>query len=680
MLLSRGREWTFAVFLAAAAAGLLCTMFVVGSAYDEEEFRFAILSTALRVRALADGHAGFWTPLLAFGVPQPFIPNFTLHPLTPLLAGISPVAWSRVLLVVHTVVGAAGMWRLGGALGLSPLIQATGVVTFLLVAPVQNYVLSDFWPSHFIVWTLAPWLLFLAWRLLSRDTRQLRRWSCALAATAGIAAANSNPAYLLVFAPLAALVVATHIEMARLRWRWLSLAALVALATAAANGAQLVAERSYFAPQLALSNVTDPLSLRSAASNLFPSLREGVRDARSIFVGAPYALLAVAGCFWFARRRADLVVSAIILAVMLFTPWIPMPWISQRYQFRDPLTLCAILLAGLALNELWRRPRLRPVAAIFVVLQIASVMHGAWPLLQRMVDPPGRRAAAPRGATGATALVDRLVALTTGPGRLAYSPQVDYAISERGFVDDGLGVNALAYRGVAVVNGSFKSVSTDVISPDDRLFYGRVRVPQPLIASSVGLDVLGIRYLLARRDEIVAPGLAELASFETSRGTELVLHVNQDAWPGAFLVPPSFGDEELPILPACPHDRLLCRDLSPIATHRDARPITVVRDGTTIHVRWTPTPEPRILVVTDMFRPAWRAYAHDRPVATRQMYGALIGIPLPAGIGEVRLEYRPRSIFLATILSYVVLVGAVVAAAVPSSRFRVPRSGSAFEF
>ena len=661
MFLSRGREWTLAVFLAAAAAGLLCIVFVAGSTYDEEEFRFAILSTSLRVRALADGHLGFWTPLLALGVPQPFVPNFTLHPLAPLLVSMSPVPWTRLLLVVHTLVGSAGMWRLGSALGLTPLLQATGVVTFLLAAPVQNYVLSDFWPSHFIVWTLAPWLLRLAWHLLSSDTLDVRRVSCALGVVAGLAAANSNPAYLLVFAPLAAIVVATHVGAARARWRWLVLSAVLALAIAAPTAAQLVGERNYFAPELALSNVTDPLPLRSAVNNAFPSLRDGV-DARSLFFGAPYAVCALAGGFWFVRRRPDLAVSLVILALLLFTSWIPMPWVSQRYQFRDPLTLCAILLAGIAVNELWQRRQLRSVAAIVAALQVASVAYGASPLLRRMVDAPGRRGASWHGATGETPLVDRLVTMTRGKGRVAYSPQVDYSISERGLVDDGVGVNALAYRGVAVVNGSFKAVSTDVLSPDDRLFYGRVRIPQPFMASNAGLDVLGIRYVLARGDERVTDGLARVGSFVTSRGSELVLHENHDAWPGAFLMPSSFGDEELPILPACPHDRLLCRDLSPIATHRDPRPVTIVREKNTIHARWHPTSEPRILVVTEMFRPAWRAYTQDRAVPTRPMYGGLVGLPLPAGVGEVRLEYRSTLMLMATVVSCAALAAGLVGA------------------
>jgi hypothetical protein len=230
-----------------------------------------------------------------------------------------------------------------------------------------------------------------------------------------------------------------------------------------------------------------------------------------------------------------------------------------------------------------------------------------------------------------------------------------------------------------VINGSFKSASTDPISPDDRLFYGRVRTPAPLTASDAALDVLGIRYVLARQGERVADGLRERETYPTARVGQLVLFENPDAWPGAFLVPPAFGDQDLPRLPGCPHDRLLCRDLSSIAAHRDVTPLEVSRHTGTIRVRWKPTAEPRILVVPEMFRPEWRAQADGRRVATRQMYGGLIGVPLPSGIEEVQLRYQPTALLLANLVAYVALAGGIICI-VPRSSFRVPRSGSRFGF
>ena len=84
------------VGLACSVVAGFCLTFVIGSTQDEEEFRFAVLSTWLHVDALRHGRFEFWTALLGLGVPQPFMPNFLLHPLSPLLAVLSPVTWIRV--------------------------------------------------------------------------------------------------------------------------------------------------------------------------------------------------------------------------------------------------------------------------------------------------------------------------------------------------------------------------------------------------------------------------------------------------------------------------------------------------------------------------------------------------------------------------------------------------------
>src|SRR5690606_22634690 len=138
------------VTLAAAAALFLCATFLIGSTPDEEEFRFAVLGAWLQVQALIEGHVAFWTPLLGLGIPQPFVPTFTLHPLAPLLAAVSPVTWGRVLLAAHTVAGALGMWRLMRRVGASPLAGGMATLTFLLSAPTQNYAIVQFWPSHYL--------------------------------------------------------------------------------------------------------------------------------------------------------------------------------------------------------------------------------------------------------------------------------------------------------------------------------------------------------------------------------------------------------------------------------------------------------------------------------------------------------------------------------------------------
>jgi hypothetical protein len=119
--------WPIAVICAAVA--LLASAFLYGTPRDEEEFRFAVLSAWFRVRALAAGEYPYWFSNMGLGVPQPFIPNFGLHPLLPLLAVLSPVTWVRVLLLAHTIAGAVGMWLIGRRLQLAAAVSAVCIVT-----------------------------------------------------------------------------------------------------------------------------------------------------------------------------------------------------------------------------------------------------------------------------------------------------------------------------------------------------------------------------------------------------------------------------------------------------------------------------------------------------------------------------------------------------------------------
>src|SRR5262249_49541092 len=154
------------------------------------------LSTWLRVQNFWSLDSAFWTSLLGLGVPQPFVPSYSFHPLALLMLWMRPVPWVRLLLAVHTVVGGIGMWRLSSALALPPVVRAAGVVTFLFSAPVQDYVLDDYWPSHYVVWTLLPWLLWMTWRLIdsaAASERNTRRWAAGVGLLAGIAATNGNP-------------------------------------------------------------------------------------------------------------------------------------------------------------------------------------------------------------------------------------------------------------------------------------------------------------------------------------------------------------------------------------------------------------------------------------------------------------------------------------------------------
>ena len=646
--------------LAVAPVVFLCATFLIGSTPDEEEFRFAVLGTWLQVSSLAAGRVEFWSPLLGLGIPQPFVPTFILHPLAPLLAVTSPVTWARILLSAHVAWGAAGMWLLLRHLGATGLSRGIATATFLLASPVQNYALVQFWPSHLVVWTTAPWLLLAAWRLLDADGRSRQTWSLGLGLLTGLVLANTNPGHVAVYAVLVAGVAAGRWRAVAARVGPLAQSALIALALAAPTLAQLWHERPYFAPGLGLANVREPIPWWGVLTLFLAPLGssdEDLRLPRLLFFGGPLALLAVAGCVRYWRTHRDLVLTVVLAALAAFTSLGPSSLISARYQFRDPLTLAAIPLAALTLDRLIASRRRVAVAAA-VALQIVVLAAAIVPAARRAWIPDAQRAEWFHGATASTESADTLVQLVDPrAGRLVFSPFIDDEVYDGRLYAEGLGVNALAYRGVPVVNGWFKAVSTGTVSPDERLLYGRVHVPQPLIDSAGTLDVLGIRYVLARPEDPVAPGLAVLGTVPRKLGDHFVLYENTDAWPVAFVADTSIEQARPPAFPGCPHDRLLCRDLAILAGHRLTDPVRVDRRGSALDARLLPAGTPRVLVVAEMFRADWVAQSGngDR-LETLPIAGALLGVRVPPGTDVVALRYRPWPVMLAAAAAVLTLV------------------------
>jgi hypothetical protein len=227
---------------------------------------------------------------------------------------------------------------------------------------------------------------------------------------------------------------------------------------------QLARERQFFDPHLNLSNLPNPLPISAVWSALFSPWppppawlpNNEMPFTRTLFFGGPFAVLCLVGCVQFARRRADLVLVVVASAVMLFTSALTVSVASARFHFRDPLTLAAIPLAGLAVDHLLATRRSRAIGGLVLIAQVSVVLMSAWPALKRTWEPEALQAMWFRGATGAREPVDRLLQLMPTAGRLVLSPRVDYEVDERARLPEGLGVNALAYRGISVLNGRFK--------------------------------------------------------------------------------------------------------------------------------------------------------------------------------------------------------------------------------
>jgi hypothetical protein len=221
------------------------------------------------------------------------------------------------------------------------------------------------------------------------------------------------------------------------------------------------------------------------------------------------------------------------------------------------------------------------------------------------------------------------------------------------------------------VNGWFKGPSTGVIWPDERLFYGRIASSQPFVESTAGLNLLGIRWVLAS-EGTVAAGLRNAGEVALSNGARLTLYENATAWPDAFLTDMDAARLTPSVYAGCGNDRLLCTELAPLANRRlaDAVAVRPRQDG--FDVRVLPAGSERLLVVSQMYRPDWVATSNGKALETVPVLRALLGVRVPPDAGSVEIRYRHTGAMLSIVAAWMTIAGAAVSLVVLRPRGALP--------
>jgi uncharacterized membrane protein YfhO len=79
----------------------------------------------------------------------------------------------------------------------------------------------------------------------------------------------------------------------------------------------------------------------------------------------------------------------------------------------------------------------------------------------------------------------------------------------------------------------------------------------------------------------------------------------------------------------------------------------------------TDAPGERLLVIPQAFFPGWEATIDGAPAPVVRANYLLQGVYVPAGTRRVEIVYRPRSVLLGLLVSFVALLGAAVVWARP---------------
>ena len=76
--------------------------------------------------------------------------------------------------------------------------------------------------------------------------------------------------------------------------------------------------------------------------------------------------------------------------------------------------------------------------------------------------------------------------------------------------------------------------------------------------------------------------------------------------------------------------------------------------------RLPPSDQERLLFISAMYRPEWRATAATGPLTVRPVANAFLGVTIPAGITDVTVEFTPTVQIALTWFSSLVLFGSTV--------------------
>lgn len=653
----RAAEWWIAVLMTVAAAALLAVGTLAGMNVDDDELGTAALTTMVQAQAVRHGDLPFWSSRLAFGLPQPGAQSLFVHPLMPLFAWWDPSAAVTAVYAAHIIIGAVAFWWLCSVLMLSPLTSGLCTATFLLSSPSLQYTLNDGLPTYFVAWTLAPVALALMIRLLD-DPPPHTRVAVGLGLVAGLMLVDGHLGHAPFLLGTLALGCLPYAGRMRSRRTWFFLAAGLALAIASHRIGITIDEYRRFPgtiPRTIPPSPAETLGLRALWDVFLRPLAPGRLEQMAqltmwrgnyrIFFGGPFALLALAGLLrpaWTHRWRPLLaaIIGASLALMAISTRW-PLFALSGTYLLRDAIVIAGIALAGLTLDRLiansgWRRTR-----GVLVTLQLLAIGGGTWPFVAqslaaaRAFEDGGRDASV-------RPLADRLVALSrSDPGRIYFTPGAEQFLWNDPGIDRPTRWNtSLTYAGVRRINGLFKGISTEPLAPAFLLPYGTVEGSAALSMSTAALTALGVRHVVAFGAEPISADLVLLAAWPTPGGP-LHLLDNFRAWPGAHFVRSSALAGDLPLLPGCPHTRLLCRDFTPVIAAAE-EPVDAIRYGEgAMTIRFAPAARDRTLLVTEMIRDGWYALVDGRRGAVTPVFGALMRVDVPAGASSVELRYRP---------------------------------------
>lgn len=664
---------------------------------DEEEFRYAVVSTVLHARSILDGVYPFWTSAFGFGMPHPFMINFIYHPVMPLFANHANAA-ILVMYVLHLTTGALGMWALCRRYVREGL-SIVGVITYLLATPTLNFMYTDFWLTTLVGWSLLPWLYYFGTSAAEFDGAGTgARNAVALGLVVGLLAVNAHPSQVVGYVLTLILLLIWQWKGMLANWRLFGIALSIALCIAGARiyyvglelasfpaGAhfQTLAAKEQFNLLELWSMFLRPLAYGNASEVVAFNINVG---ARMLFLGSPLLMAAIWGTW--RLRKNEVMWPWIFAFVTLFLLYVTRPSLihtfgSSARGWKDPVVIAATIVGLRALATLcdagvWQKR----IVNLMLIAQLGNLAVAALPFWWQA-------ASYSRGGIEGKSVLRNILSgsdltarlhqeIEKDEGRIYLSPKVmrNMAWTKSALASRGISLNSLPYFGMRVVNGVFKGISYDAFCPGSRA-YGRLTETEDCrIGDSDVLNVGAIKYVVKFSDEMNRPEFSLIALLHSSPEGNVGLYRNVNAWPEAVFVSTDALQVDLPRVKGCGHGGALCHEWSPLASLVvKTSPIVVHRHGGDIELfLGAGRRSDMVIMVSEMYRSGWEATWSDAEragyVQIRPTVLNFVGLVVPREATRIQLRYRDRARAVLDCITWLSLVGSVLFLLVTSMRNR----------
>jgi hypothetical protein len=659
----------FLGILLAALAMLSSTIF--GTFKDLEEYLSTILSTSLSAKAYIEMRLPLWTDTLGLGAPLSFSQGFTYHPLTLLFALIDLQSALIFLYAFQFVIATFSLWYLCAHLGLEKLIRFVIITTYIFSSPTQNYLLTDFWPSLFMNWTMAPLILLAIISL--QDARTYREnliWICILSLSFGLMILNGHVGHNIVYLSIFIIFLLVDFKKTWKKLWSLFIAALIAgmiifskliitveeIRQFSENLERINWGSSLLDPKIVWGLFLKPFALGSISEIIDINITTGTRI---IAFGIPFALITFLSPFLFFQIEKNYRPFIITTIFCIIGTCLPrdtfLKIISWTFLYRDPLILFGSISAGIFLSQIVLKKN-KTVFILLCIFQVLTVCVGALPFITQGVVKALYEEKEDVGFNNMNRVPELVLKLRSrGSGRVYLSKKLYEQIEQKRVVKDGIFVNTLAFYDVRVINGIFKGFSMASLYPDLSIPYGQIKGQESVPMNKDLLDILSVKYVVSIKEETVHPKLVGVDRWIDKSGTEFFLWENLDAGSEAFFLDTSTAAIELKSVTNCEFNvGLLCSDVSELKKIiLKNQKIDVDSRNGKLFLKYEVSSKKRYILLSTMYREGWRGPKDANLIQSK--FG-LIELMAPEGSSELMIEYAPPLRGYSIILSWLTIL------------------------